>query len=826
MMRYILLLESALICLIFPIPVQALVVPAACTVFSKPGDISLGGIIPFRYSSTSLCNQDSGISLWGVRSAEAMVWAIEDINSNDQILPNITIGYQIRDDCRSEDVALWSALALFVDTCSGENDVKVDSNLVGIIGGGWSSTAVWMAKVGNLFEVPLISWSATSDELSDTVRFPYFFRTIPPDRYQVGAIMDILLKFNWRYIALIFSTDTYGIHGGRQIKQAAEANGICLALSASIQPYAPKYEIDEVINKLRKVPKVKVAVIFSLSTVAYAFLNEIQSRNLRLNITWIGSDGWGGSAIYKYNLGNLTQGSLFLRVMSRELGRFNEYFRGLTANNHSGSPWFDAYWENYKQSNCTTTKQCQFSEYTDGIRIINGVKALGFALDAMLKDSCLRNECYSKDKFTGMELKDYLYNVSFNTTDGRFIFDRFGDSSGLYRIENIQKDRNGFKHEVVGYWDPRNQDSQLDIDLDKMQFFGGSKSPKPSLCREECLPGYILVPLEEKCCFGCQACPENAIVNSSVCEECRETHWPNANFTQCNRINPSPVNLKDPIMITIIFLACVGIALSLSVAFGLWICKNHPLVKATSRELSIINVFGLTLAFLDVFTFVAPPTRAVCLVAESFLSLSFTIIIVPTLLKVIRIYRIFKAGKKSVRRPRFVGIRDQLIMTTVLISIQIGILVIFGSIYKTKPAELFKTPPQNYIGIYCGLRTGFLVSSVYNLILIVVCCYYAFLARKVPSNYNESKFIGISVYSMLIITLAAIPLYSTAGYILQLVTTVAAALLLNAYLGLVCVYLPKLYAVYFKGDQVDVEDWRTRTGSLSIRASQVQPSAE
>ncbi len=80
---------------------------------------------------------------------------------------------------------------------------------------------------------------------------------------------------------------------------------------------------------------------------------------------------------------------------------------------------------------------------------------------------------------------------------------------------------------------------------------------------------------------------------------------------------------------------------------------------------------------------------------------------------------------------------------------------------------------------------------------------------------------------MLIVTLAAIPLYSTANDILQLVTAVSAALLLNAYLGLVCVYLPKLYAVFFKGDDVEVEDWRTASvRNISLRSNVVQPTVE
>ena len=113
--------------------------------------------------------------------------------------------------------------------------------------------------------------------------------------------------------------------------------------------------------------------------------------------------------------------------------------------------------------------------------------------------------------------------------------------------------------------------------------------------------------------------------------------------------------------------------------------------------------------------------------------------------------------------------------------------------------------------IFCNFGMGFLASCVYNLLLILACCYYAFKTRKVPSNYNESKFIAVSVYSTLVLCLAAVPVYTTAVAVIQKAAALCVALLLNAYLTLVCVYLPKLYAVRFV-DDLEVSDWRDTTG--------------
>ena len=109
------------------------------------------------------------------------------------------------------------------------------------------------------------------------------------------------------------------------------------------------------------------------------------------------------------------------------------------------------------------------------------------------------------------------------------------------------------------------------------------------------------------------------------------------------------------------------------------------------------------------------------------------------------------------------------------------------------------------------------------MLLIIGCCVYAFRARKVPSNYNESKFIGISVYSTVVVCLASVPVYSTAADVAQMIATLCVVLLLNSYLTLMCMYLPKLYAIHFAGDQdLAIETWRIGTGhSNSVNSIQV-----
>ena len=150
----------------------------------------------------------------------------------------------------------------------------------------------------------------------------------------------------------------------------------------------------------------------------------------------------------------------------------------------------------------------------------------------------------------------------------------------------------------------------------------------------------------------------------------------------------------------------------------------------------------------------------------------------------------------------------------------------------TSPDKLYFYPRRNYIEAFCKFGNGFLASLVANLLLVLACCYYAFKARKVPSNYNESRFIAISVYSTLVFGMAAVPVYITAATVLQKVATLCVAILLNAFLTLFCVYLPKLYAIQLARD-VQVSEWRAgddNTGTTGVSPTssivKVQPVSD
>ena len=97
---------------------------------------------------------------------------------------------------------------------------------------------------------------------------------------------------------------------------------------------------------------------------------------------------------------------------------------------------------------------------------------------------------------------------------------------------------------------------------------------------------------------------------------------------------------------------------------------------------------------------------------------------------------------------------------------------------------------------------SFLVSLVYNMFLITTCTVYAVKTRKIPENFNESKFIGFTMYTTCIIWLAFVPLFfGTGGNFEIQITTLCVSISLSAYVALFCLFSPKIYIILFHPDK-------------------------
>lgn len=98
--------------------------------------------------------------LLGFRQAQTMAFAIDEINRDSKLLPNVTLGYSLYDNCLTLGVGFRAALALISgkeehiilnETCEGSPPV------LGVVGDSSSTRTIAISTVLGLYRVPMVS---------------------------------------------------------------------------------------------------------------------------------------------------------------------------------------------------------------------------------------------------------------------------------------------------------------------------------------------------------------------------------------------------------------------------------------------------------------------------------------------------------------------------------------------------------------------------------------------------------------------------------------------------------------------------------------------
>lgn len=131
------------------------------------GDITLGGLFPVHAKGPPGVPCGDIKKENGIHRLEAMLYALDQINSDPELLPNVTLGARILDTCSRDTYALEQSLTFVqaliqkdtsdVRCTNGEPPVFVKpEKVVGVIGASGSSVSIMVANILRLFQVGLL----------------------------------------------------------------------------------------------------------------------------------------------------------------------------------------------------------------------------------------------------------------------------------------------------------------------------------------------------------------------------------------------------------------------------------------------------------------------------------------------------------------------------------------------------------------------------------------------------------------------------------------------------------------------------------------------
>ena len=312
---------------------------------------------------------------------------------------------------------------------------------------------------------------------------------------------------------------------------------------------------------------------------------------------------------------------------------------------------------------------------------------------------------------------------------------------------------------MVGNWV-----NGLNIGQDqKIMWAGGTYDLPKSQCSEPCAHGQIKnMQQGDSCCWICTTCqPFEYVKDEMTCADCGTGFWPFENKTGCYELTENYMQWSSLYAMVPIGLSIAGIGLTTVVMVTFVRNFDTPIVKASGRELSFMLLSGFLVCYLMTFVLLAKPSPIICGIQRFGVGFGFTLTYASLLTKTNRISRIFDSASKSAKRPPFISPKSQVIFTLILISVQVACTCAW--LVFEAPGTRHYNPNgrrDDVVILKCRIKdVSFLISLVYNMLLIIVCTVYAVKTRKIPENFNESKFIGFTMYTTCIIWLAFVPIY-------------------------------------------------------------------
>ena len=300
------------------------------------GDVILGGLFPIHMKSQTSENECGEFNeLTGYQYMEAMMFAIDKINRDPQLLPSITLGAQIYDTCLSKTIAADRAKE-FIKMSLEQDGTR--GQLAGVVGALTSGVSLVVANFLRVFEIPQISYASTSETLSNKDIYSYFLRTVPPDTFQARAMVDIVKKFGWSYISTVNSYGEYGENGIRNVKELAEKEGICIDVDKQLSAFPTDDEYRNVIEALLKSASetnMSTVVLFVTLRDARKLLEAARMYDNAHTFTWIGNDGWTNLEHITEKAREAAIGLLGIEIQRGEnIQEFMDYFTNLNLTNY------------------------------------------------------------------------------------------------------------------------------------------------------------------------------------------------------------------------------------------------------------------------------------------------------------------------------------------------------------------------------------------------------------------------------------------------------------------------------------------------------------
>ncbi|KAK9405145.1 type-2 vomeronasal receptor [Crotalus adamanteus] len=805
--------------------------------YYRPGDLLIGivfsasNITPATLPLNMAPSSQFRLLSYGKENILRMIFNIELVRENPQLLHNLTLGYNIHDNY---DNTLGTSDALLDMLSTGEANVPNYScgrkdKLLALVDGASRDISIQMSTLAGIYKVPQVSDNIVSEALSDKSQFPFFHPMLPKEGITYPAIVQILLHFGWTLIGLFAPDTEKGENFMRTFTPMLVKNRICVVITQRFSTTERTAFLRDALSKWRQVNVFVHFIEFdSLLDRIFPFHSALEGLPgpiegkvwiMTVAAVYLMKKDWRLKhvhSIWSFPFQSWKNDNAFKRYFFVESEFQAEYFN-CSVSKHTFSV--------KGRRRCTQKAPLETQEKKKKMQIRNNnytysvIKILAHALSAASKPQRRRKKGEERLgaprlqpwKFHPFLKKRELYNLSLI----KMYLDQNGDLAAELRIlSRVVLPKEDPIDKVLGTFERQrltiNQDALSQLKL-------LNKSLPQSKCVGKCHPGFVKQAREGEpvCCYDCIPCPEGTIStqeDTKKCTKCPDDQYPTENRIQCIPKRIIFLSYEEHLSIILISFALI---LFLITGFVLFIFIKYfetPIVKANNQDLSFILLVSLLLCFLSSLFFIGQPRKATCLLRQTVFSIVFSVAVSSVLAKTITVVLAFLASKPGNKVKRCLG---KSLANSIILScsaVQILICAMWLGVSPPFPdSDLHFQPGEIILRCNEGSVTMFYVVLGYMGFLAAICFTVAFLARNLPGAFNEAKLITFSMLVFCSVWVSFLPTYlSTKG---KYMVAVQVFSILASGAGLLsCIFFPKCYIIILRPDLNTKGHLITKTG--------------
>lgn len=270
-------------------------------------------------------------------------------------------------------------------------------------------------------------------------------------------------------------------------------------------------------------------------------------------------------------------------------------------------------------------------------------------------------------------------------------------------------------------------------------------------------------------------------------------------------------------------IAIAGMVLGGILLFVFWWYRDSKIIKSATWQFLIIMIIGCIIGAGTTMVWMGRPHPWICALRIWLPPNAFLLILGPLMAKTWRLHRIFSTSHLKVQP---ITLSTLVWIVAVLQAVQVIICIFWISLGTHKTRIMDDPTDSSQAFALCGTslanRVCAYVTYSYIGLIIVFGCYLSFKVRKLPKDFNESRWIGRTLYNMCLFAVLILIL----GYALMRYPDVVAILICVGTLGIslgsmIIMMGPKIFTLWQKPEsRLPTTQRDSKSGSQGITNSQ------